>query len=287
MSSGPTHIAVFGPGLMGASLLMALRGKSPRTKLSVWARREEAAHEAKERGLADIVSTDPAEAVRGADTAVLCVPVDRIEAVASSIAKNVGPDTLVTDVGSTKANLASRLEKIFAVHHNFVGSHPMCGSEASGLPAARADLYQGALCVVCPTESSRPDFVDRTEQLWRMVGARTLKLSPEDHDTAAATASHVPHIAAAALVELAAEEPGAFRELCASGFRDTTRVAAGSPGLWSAILGENAEKTAAKLARLEQILARYREALLRGDRGGIEQRLAAAAENRAEIFPDH
>jgi prephenate dehydrogenase len=286
MSSGFSHIAVFGPGLMGASLLMALRQKSPQTKLSVWARRDEAAREIASRGLAEVASTDSVEVLHGADTVVLCVPVDQMAVVASSIAPHAGADTLVTDVGSTKGKMTHSLEQIFSSHRNFVGSHPMCGSEESGLEAARPDLYQGALCVVCPTKSSRKDLVDRAEKLWQMIGARTAILSPEAHDAATATASHVPHVAAAALVELAAQESDEFRKLCASGFRDTTRIAAGSPTLWSAILGGNAEQTAEGLARLEGILKGYREALLRGDRAEIERRLAAAAKNRAKIFPN-
>lgn len=285
MSSGFSHVAVLGPGLMGASLLMALRAKSPRTKLSVWARRKEAADEILRRGLADSAHAEAARTIEGADGVVLCVPVDRMHEVAQSIAPQVGPDTLVTDVGSTKEKLTGSLEKIFAGGKNFVGSHPMCGSEESGLAAARADLYADALCVVCPTPSTRGDLVAKTEQLWKSVGARTARLSPADHDRAAATASHVPHVAAAALVGLIAEEPEAFRALCASGFRDTTRVASGSPDLWAAILSENATQVAASLQKFEKLLADYRAAIGTADRDKIAQMLRAAAEGRAVLFP--
>lgn len=285
MSGETSHIAVFGPGLMGASLLMALRLKHPDAELSCWARRQEAVREVLERGLADRASTDAAEIARNAQTLVLCVPVNRIEEVGASIAPNVGADTLVTDVGSTKGRLAAAMEKIFATHGNFVGSHPMCGSEESGMDAARPDLYEGALCVVCPTASTRTEFISRTENLWKSVGGRIARLSPEEHDAAAATASHVPHLVAAALVELVAQEPEGFRRLCATGFRDTTRIASGSPALWSAILEDNAEKIAAALQKLEKILAGYRTSLCSGNIGNIERRLDAAATNRGNIFP--
>lgn len=285
MSSEPTHVAVFGPGLMGASLLMALRLNNPGAELSCWARRQDAVREVLERGLADRASTDAAEIARAANTLVLCVPVDRMEGIAAAVAPHASADTLVTDVGSTKGKLVAAMEKTFATRGNFVGSHPMCGSEESGMGAARADLYEGALCVVCPTASTRPELVARTENLWKSVGGRTARLTPDEHDTAAAAASHVPHLVAAALVELVAQEPEAFRRLCATGFRDTTRIASGSPPLWSAILGDNAEKTAAALRKLEKILAGYRESLLDGNSGNIERRLAAAAANRADIFP--
>ena len=285
MSGGPTHIAVFGPGLMGASLLMALRLRHPEAELSCWARRKEAVREVLERGLAGRASTDAAEIARNAETLVLCVPVDRIGEVGASIAPHVGTDTLVTDVGSTKRKIVAAMERIFAPHGNFVGSHPMCGSEESGLEAARPNLYEGALCVVCPTASTRAEFVARTEKLWESVGGRIARLSPDEHDAAAATASHVPHLVAAALVELVAEEPKEFRQLCATGFRDTTRIASGSPTLWSAILEDNAEKTSAALQKLEKILAGYRESLCGGNIRNIESRLAAASTNRGNIFP--
>lgn len=285
MSREPSHIAIFGPGLMGASLLMALRAKAPRTKLSVWARRAEAADEIRQRGLAECASTDAAEAAAGADTVVLCVPVDRMEDVAQSIAAHIGPDTLVTDVGSTKETLVARLEGIFSAGKNFVGSHPMCGSEDSGIGAARADLYEGALCVLCPTPSTRRDLLAGAERLWELVGARTTQLTPAEHDRAAAATSHVPHVAAAALVGLVAGEPEALRALCATGFRDTTRIAAGAPDLWAAILSGNAEPVSAALQRLENILADYREAIASGNEAKIAGMLREAADNRATLFP--
>ena len=287
MSSELSRVAIFGPGLMGASLLMALRERSPRTKLAVWARRKEAADETMERGLADSAHTDAAEAATGADAVVLCLPVDRMQEIAQSIAPHIGPDTLVTDVGSTKEKLTEQLEKIFAENRNFVGCHPMCGSEESGLGAARAGLYADALCVVCPTPSTREDLLVKAEQLWQLAGGRTTQLSPNEHDRAAAVASHVPHVAAAALVGLAAGEPRAYRALCASGFRDTTRIAAGSPELWAAILSENAAPVASALEKFEQILANYRTAIASADRGALNRLLRDAADDRAAIFPSN
>ena len=285
MSNGSPHIAVFGPGLMGASLLMALRKKKPEAKLSIWARRDEAVREVMRRGLADSGSTVAAEVAGNAHTIILCVPVDQMEGMAALIAPHIAPDALVTDVGSTKEKLVAALETIFRGGRNFVGSHPMCGSEESGMGAARADLYEGALCVVCPTSASRAELVTRAEALWKSVGGRVKELSPAEHDEAVAAASHVPHVAAAALVELVAQEHPSHRQLCATGFRDTTRIAAGSPELWSAILAENADKTAAALKKLEAILARYREALAAGNREELARKLRSAAEERAKIFP--
>ena len=284
MNSDSPCIAVFGPGLMGGSLLLALRERLPAARTAIWARRDEAVQAVVAQGLAASGSTNAEEVAQSADVIVLCVPVEQMASLAAQIAGAVSPDTLVTDVGSTKEEVVCTLENIFQEHRNFVGSHPMCGSEAAGLEAARADLYQDAMCAVTTTAATRPDLADRAEDLWKIVGARTLRLSPEEHDAAVAASSHVPHLAAAALVELIGDS-AASRALCARGMRDTTRIAAGSPELWTGILSQNRIEVARALARLTHLLDEAREALERGDMSNITTLLAAARAHRAEIFP--
>jgi len=284
MNSDSPRIAVFGPGLMGGSLLLALRERLPAARTAIWARRDEAVQAVVAQGLAASGSTNAEEVAQSADVIVLCVPVEQMASLAAQIAGAVSPDTLVTDVGSTKEEVVCTLENIFQKHRNFVGSHPMCGSEAAGLEAARADLYQDAMCAVTTTTATRADLADRAEDLWKIVGARTLRLSPEEHDTAVAASSHVPHLAAAALVELIGDS-AASRALCARGMRDTTRIAAGSPELWTGILSQNRIEVARALARLTHLLDEAREALERGDMSNITTLLAAARAHRAEIFP--
>jgi len=283
MSSQPSSVAIFGPGLMGASLLMALRERRPGVRLGAWARRAEALEELQERGLADFVSTDAAKVASEAELAVLCVPVDRLAEVAQAMVPGVGAAAVVTDVGSVKQTVVSDLEKIFQAHGNFVGSHPMCGSEEAGLAAARADLYEGALCVVTPTDASRASAVERVEALWRSVGARTTRLAPDEHDHAAALASHVPHVAAAALVELVTSGGPAAAELCAGGFRDTTRVAAGLPDLWTAILQANRHEVVAGLVRLSDLLQETARALENHDTNKVRALLESARQHRAAV----
>jgi prephenate dehydrogenase len=284
MNSDSPCIAVFGPGLMGGSLLLALRERLPAARTAIWARRDEAVQAVVAQGLAASGSTNAEEVAQSADAIVLCVPVEQMASLAAQIAGAVSPDTLVTDVGSTKEEVVCTLENIFQEHRNFVGSHPMCGSEAAGLEAARADLYQDAMCAVTTTTATRADLADRAEDLWKIVGARTLRLSPEEHDAAVAASSHVPHLAAAALVELIGDS-AASRALCARGMRDTTRIAAGSPELWTGILSQNRIEVARALARLTHLLDEAREALERGDMSNITTLLAAARAHRAEIFP--
>ena len=284
MTSDFGSIAVFGPGLMGGSLLMALRARRPELRLGVWARRQAALDDVLRRGLADFSSTDAAEVARVAGCAVLCLPVERMKDLAASIAGAIAPGALVTDVGSVKGPVVAELEEVFAEHGNFVGSHPMCGSEEAGLDAARAALYEGATCVVTPTARSHPELVRQACDLWTTVGGRVLQMDPARHDRAAALASHVPHVAAAALVALVGAERADARELCAGGFRDTTRVASGSAELWTGILALNRAEAARGLGELVEVLAGVKRALEQDKPDNVKALLSSAATVRAEIL---
>jgi prephenate dehydrogenase len=286
MSGQPQTIAIFGPGLMGGSLLMALRRRSPKSQLRVWGRRPEALKELLISGLADACSTDAEEAAKGADLAVLCVPVDKLAETASAAADGIEPTCAVTDVGSVKGTVVEALEDIFASHNNFVGSHPMCGSETSGLQAARADLYENAVCVVTPTSRSSQRVTAGIENFWKSVGCRVQQMSPAAHDRAAALVSHVPHVAAAALVNLLSGESKEASAMCAGGFRDTTRIAAGSPELWAAILCQNREETGRSLDKLAGILASFKSAVQANDLTRVAGLLAQARDARRSILPD-
>jgi len=285
MSGQSQTIAIFGPGLMGGSLLMALRRRSPQTQLRVWGRRAEALEELQKRGLGDVFSTDAAEAAQGADFVVLCVPVDKLAETARAAAGGIASTCVVTDVGSVKGTVVDELEKVFATHGNFVGSHPMCGSEAAGLEAAREDLYENALCVVTPTARSNAQATARTEAFWKSVGCRVLETTPDLHDRAAALVSHVPHVAAAALVNLLAGENEETAAMCAGGFRDTTRVASGSPDLWAAILCQNRDETVRGLEKLGDIMNSFKAAVKAGDMPGVAALLARARDTRRAVIP--
>lgn len=284
MTAAPTSVSVFGPGLMGGSLLMALRQRAPDIKLGVWARRVEAVDELKLRKLADFGGTDAAAVAADSQMIVLCLPVELLEKVAAEIKDGLPRNAWVTDVGSVKKSVVETLEKLLGRGGSFVGSHPMCGSEEAGLQAARADLYEGALCVITPTSHSNPQAVRAVSALWRTVGARTIEMEPAEHDRAAAIVSHVPHVAAALLVELVRAEKPSFRELCAGGFRDTTRIASGSPDLWAGILSSNRAEVLAALRKLTAAATRIEGALQSNDTDALRAFLAQAAQHRSEIL---
>lgn len=258
------NVLVSGLGLMGASLAAALRAAGHGVLLHH--RRPEVAAEASRRGwgraLPDL------DALRGerCDLAVVGGPVevipDQVRAILSRI------DTVCTDLGSTKDSICARL----VGQPRFIGSHPMCGSHLHGLDNARSDLYQGATVVVCPGRVAAGDAA-LVEQLWRSVGARTVRLDPALHDALVAQASHLPHVLACLT---ARHLSAAAVPLAAGGFRDTSRVAAAGPELWTGILRDNRKALLPLVAAAIRDLQELNAALVGDDPALLERWLAAA-----------
>ena len=234
------NLAVLGPGLLGGSIALAAR-RGGAHRLAIWARREESAAEVRALNLAEIVATDLGEVVREADLVVLCVPVGAMKALAEKVAPLLRAGAIVTDVGSVKAVVVRDLAPLFHTGRHFIGSHPMAGSEQTGLAAARADLFDEAVCIVTPQEQTPAQITARVSAFWESLGCRVCEISPEQHDAHVALVSHLPHLAAAALVATVASVDPRALAFSGPGFRDTTRVASGSPEMWAEILLSNRE----------------------------------------------
>jgi prephenate dehydrogenase len=179
---------------------------------------------------------------------------------------------IVTDVGSVKASVVRELESLIAkAGAHFVGSHPMAGAEKNGVGAASADLFLNAICVVTPTGKSNPASVRKVEQFWKSLGARTLRLAPEHHDLLVSRSSHLPHVVAAGLAGhiLDPARPRRQAALCANGFRDTTRIASGSPEMWRDIALANRRNLGRALGDFVSDLKKFQRALARADAKAI------------------
>jgi prephenate dehydrogenase len=252
-----TKLAIIGPGLLGGSLALAARELGG-FRVSLWARRDAAVAELRELGIADDASTDISAVSDGADLVILCTPIGTMRELAQRIAPLLAPHAIVTDVGSVKEIVVSQLEPVFRGRARFVGSHPMAGSEQTGVRAAKVDLFRGAACMVTPTGDSDPAAVAEVSAFWERLGCRVRKLSPQVHDDLVAAISHLPHVVAAALVNAVAETNSDAFEMAGPGFRDTSRVAGGPPGMWTDILTTNrnaVRKSAeAMIAKLEQFI---------------------------------
>jgi prephenate dehydrogenase len=276
---GSGRIAIFGPGLIGGSVAMALQGQHP---VTIWGRNPKALEDVLKRGLADRVETDPAAAVKDASLVVLCTPVDSMEGIAATFASSLTPGALVTDAGSVKASVTARLTAILG--SRFVGAHPMAGSERSGIGAARADLFQGAPCIVTPGENHDPAAVAAVETFWTLLGCRITRMSPWEHDRVVARISHLPHALAFSLVNLVIDTlPENAQDLAGGSFRDATRVAASDPSLWTGIFEENRTELAASLREMAKLLTSMASALGRDDRDSLLDFLTRAKEHRDSL----
>jgi prephenate dehydrogenase len=234
-----------------------------------------------EGGIVDRVAT-LADGVPGADLVVLAVPIGTLEAVARDTAPLVkGSRTVVTDVGSVKAPVVGRLEPLF---ERFVGGHPMAGSERSGVKAASSTLFDGAQCVLTPTPRTESVALDLVERLWNGLGATVVRLDPGIHDDVVAAVSHLPHLAAASLVNTAAGVgDGRALAVAGGGFRDTTRVAGGSPQLWRDICLMNRGPVLKMLADYSLEVERLRNLIARGDGQGLLDALTRARQIRERL----
>ncbi len=275
------RIAILGPGLIGGSIALALRRVNG-SHVTLWARRAEAVREAAEAGCADAATGDLAEAVRGADLVVLCVPVGAMAQIAAEIAPVLAPSCIVTDVGSVKGPVIADLRPILEGRARFVGSHPMAGSEHTGLAAARVNLFDGATCIVTPEPDTDAGALADVAAFWQRLGCRVVELPAAEHDECVALVSHLPHLVAAALVNTVATRNGHAFRVVGPGFRDTTRVAAGPPEMWREILRENAAAVVPAIDALIAKLAEFRQTLApAGDGPETEKTLGLLAAARA------
>jgi len=274
-------IAILGPGLIGGSLALALRQRSPATEIRVWGRSEAALEAVRALGFAAIVETDLAAVVTGAQCVALCTPVETMPELATRIAPHLSPHAVVTDAGSVKGSVVTACEPILG--ERFVGAHPIAGSDRNGIAAAAADLYDGATCVLTPTSRTSPAALETARVLWKTVGCRLLEMSPEAHDAALARTSHLPHTVASALAAAVARAVPDWPQLAGGGYRDSTRIALGHPDLWTGILLANRGEISTSIAELTEILQNIRVALESGDASAIRVLLAEGCSARQKF----
>jgi len=266
-------ITIVGVGLIGGSIGQAVRRRGVAKTVIGVGRDPASLNQARACGAIDRSTLDLAEGARYADLVIFCTPVDKIAGQVRTAASVCKPGTLLTDAGSTKAAIVRDLEEGLPSGIHFVGSHPLAGSEKRGPANASADLFEGRLTLVTPTPRTDPDAVRRVSDFWRALGSEVRTLDPESHDWALALTSHLPHLAASALAGLV---PPIYRDFTASGFRDTTRIAAGDPVLWAAIFRQNALAMRDALERFTNRLDEFRNAMMDDDETTLIELLAQA-----------
>ncbi|WP_195259994.1 prephenate dehydrogenase/arogenate dehydrogenase family protein [Eggerthella lenta] len=284
------RIAVVGFGLVGASFAAAVRAAYRDTRVLAVDIDERTLAEAVERGWATdgALPDDPAFerfVGDGCDLVVLATPVGAAERYFEDLAR-WDYRGIVTDTASTKARITALAERVLPHPENFVPGHPMAGSEVNGIEGARPDLFKGAHWILCPDADTPAEHFPRLHELVTSIGARVIALPREDHDEAVAVVSHVPHIMASSLVQLAsrhADDQQALMRLAAGGFKDSTRIAAGSPELWCGIAFDNKDALSDGLDEIQGIIGAFADALASDDRASLTTLLADAAAARRAL----
>jgi prephenate dehydrogenase len=279
------RVAIFGVGLLGGSIGLALRSRGDANlRIVGYGHRKETLQHAQEIGAIDELTQDPATAARGADLIILCTPVGVFDQLIQQIAAELGEHTIVTDVGSTKRSIVAAAAKHFQNRKgHFVGSHPMAGSEKRGVEFARTDLFVGARCIVTPTSQTPAHAQQAVTDFWKSLGMKVTILSPEDHDRLVCEISHLPHAVAAAIVAMQNDDA---LQLAGNGFLDTTRVAGGDGGLWRDIFQDNRDNVADSIRRLREKLDEFLALLDPQKRDELAKWLDEAARRRAKLVSE-
>ncbi len=273
------NLTIIGLGLLGGSIGLGTKKNASDCQITGCAHRDKSLIEAKSVGAIDDWTLDVVKAVKNADLVVLCMPVGQIPAWIMRIANHLKPGAIVTDVGSTKATICHAGEVIRPPSH-FVGSHPMAGSEKTGVNVARADLFKSATCIVTPESTTDECAVQGVSTFWQTLGCRVVRHTPTIHDQLVATISHLPHAVAAALVGVQSAES---LDLRGKGFLDSTRIAAGDPALWRDIFIENRDNLVDSLDNFTRELSDLSALLRDGDAAMIEKWLRDRAKSRVGL----
>ncbi len=267
-----SRISILGTGLLGGSIGHALRAAGfEGTRVGI-GRRNSTLKKAVACEAVDETTRDIKAGVANADLTILCTPIGSFENLLPEIRDGLHPGAYVTDVASTKAEVVRLARKILPKSAHFVGSHPMAGSEKTGVEYARADLFENALCLVTPTKQTSEHAVQWIRGFWETIGGHTLVMSPRQHDNLLAWVSHLPHAVATALVNLALQNSAI--ELAGPGFADSTRIASGDPNMWTDIFLSNQKATLQAVDRLIKELTRFRNRLQREDAKALQKWLA-------------
>jgi len=257
------RIAILGVGLLGASFALALKKNGLCGSITGYGRNRENLLKAKERNIIDSFEQDPAAASRDADLIMLSTPVGSFLDLTKLIAPALKKGAVLTDVGSVKGRLVREIEKIIPEHANYIGGHPIAGSDRSGIDAANPGLFRNAKCIITPTEHSNADALEKIEGLWKALGSDILILNPEEHDRIYASVSHLPHLVAYAMVNTVADMDRSYLDFSGKGFMDATRIASSSEELWNDICLLNRDNLVEVLAVFQKnldVLTRYLEA---------------------------
>jgi cyclohexadieny/prephenate dehydrogenase len=281
------RVAFIGIGLIGSSLARVLRRDGLAGEIVACARNETTRAKALELGLADRVTADAAEAVRGADL-VLATPLSAYAAIGAAIAPALRPGAIVTDVGSVKQAVIRDLAPSLPASVHFIPGHPVAGTEHSGPESGFAELFRDRWCILTPLPDTDAAALARLTALWEQAGMRVVTMDPEHHDKVLAMTSHLPHVIAYTIVGTATDLEDSLKseviKFSAGGFRDFTRIAGSDPVMWRDIFLNNREAVLEMLQRFSEDLTALQRAIRWGEGDKLEELFSRTRAIRRSII---
>ena len=281
-------MTIIGVGLLGASLAKACKERDLVEEVVGYGRNRENLEKARALKIIDHCPADLAEAVKDADLIVLCTPVTTIIPLIQNMIARIRPGALITDVGSVKEPIVKEAEKLVPKGVFFVGSHPIAGGENSGLEASTANLYQGAKCIVTPTDKTNNSALEKISALWQAVGMQIINVSAEEHDFVFGAVSHLPHIVVYALMNtlgsLRTQDNREVTAFSGAGLKDITRIASSDPVMWRDICLSNRNHSLDLIDRFQNKLDEIRSTIEKGDGQALKEEFIAANKYRLNVI---
>jgi prephenate dehydrogenase len=282
-------VSIIGPGLIGGSIGLGLKERKLARRVIGVGHRDSSLEKALEMHVVDQATKDLREGVKEADLVILCTSVGLIPEMAERVIPWMKDSSILTDVGSTKGSIVERVNALSRAGVEFIGGHPLAGSERRGVEAARPDLFEGAICILTPVRQNgrgSPSTASRRASaviggMWEALGARVESLSPEEHDLVIAFISHLPQLVATSLVNTL--RPGQL-PFTARGFKDLTRIASSDPSLWKDILLQNRKALLEAITDFQKEIAQFKKALVKKDSGQLLVRLKRAKKRRDKLL---
>ena len=278
------QLGVIGCGLMGGSFALALKRAGLVKRVVGYSKSPSTTEKARKLGVIDIAAESALLAVSGSDIVLVSVPVAATESTFKAVRDLIDPGVLVMDVGSTKRDVVEAARRVLKERiGSFVPAHPIAGKESSGIEAADAQLYAGCQVILTPLPQTRAEMVQKATDVWSAIGCHVLKMSPENHDSAFAAVSHLPHLLAFAYYSAVAKQRAGrdFLSLAGPGFRDFTRIAASDPVMWRDVLMSNREEILKQSQRFRLTLDALEHVMKMGNQEALEDLIRSASESRA------
>jgi len=274
-------VTIVGVGLMGGSLGLALKEKGLAREVVGWGRNEGRLTAARERGAIDQGTRDRGEALEGTDLLVFATPIGVTSRIAPDWFAAAPPGCMITDMLSVKGKMVDDLTALTGPRIYYAGSHPLCGSEKTGVGAARADLFEGSLCLITPVPKTKKRAIGEVQKLWQALGMTVISMAPTRHDQVVAAVSHFPLLAASALINQIGDER--LLKFSGTGLLDTTRIAGSSPALWAEIINVNKKAVLSQLDGMMETLMLVKQHVKSGDPARIKGWLQQASRRRRRM----